>query len=82
MVFSLWLYQTTKSTMTQNTRQTGAILIAMRMQRCYAGRIAQWSTSVASRKTTRCCYSASAHTVFIAPAAAMVDNFEKKKKLT
>jgi hypothetical protein len=61
MVFSLWLYQTTKLTMMKNTRQTGVILMAMRMRRCNAGRIAQWSASVASCKATRCRHRVSAH---------------------
>jgi hypothetical protein len=60
MVFSLWLYQTIKLTLTKNTCQTGAILIAMGMRRCNVGRITQWSASVASCKATRCRHWASA----------------------
>jgi hypothetical protein len=44
----------------KNTRQTLAILMAMRIGRCDAGCIAQWSASVASCKATRCCHRASA----------------------
>jgi len=39
---------TSKSTTTKNTGQMLVILIAMRMRRCDAGCIAQWSTSCAS----------------------------------
>ncbi len=63
MVFSLWLWPTTKLTATKNTRQTLAISMAMRIRRFDAGCIAQWSTSVASCKATRCRHWASAHTV-------------------
>ncbi len=63
MVFSLWLWQTTKSTMTKNTCEMLAILIAMRIWRCDARHIAWWSASVASCKATRCRYWASACTV-------------------
>jgi hypothetical protein len=63
MVFSLWLWPTTKSMATKNTRQTLAILMAVRIRRCNAGRIAQWSASVASCKATRCRHWASARPV-------------------
>jgi hypothetical protein len=33
-----------------------AVLIAMPMLQCYAGRIAQWSTSQASLEATGCCH--------------------------
>ncbi len=39
-----------------------AILMAMRMQRYDAGRIAQWSTSQALLEATGCCHQASACT--------------------
>jgi hypothetical protein len=57
------LWPTRKSTATKNTRQTLAILMAMQIQQCNAGCIAQWSTSVASCKATRCRHQASAHAV-------------------
>jgi hypothetical protein len=60
MVFSLWLWQTTKLTMTKNTCEMLAISIAMRIWRCDAGHIARWSASVASYKSTRCRHWASA----------------------
>jgi hypothetical protein len=63
MVFSLWLWQTTKSTMTKNIFETLATLIAMQIWQCNAGRIAQWSTSMASCKATRCHHWASAHAI-------------------
>ena len=47
----------------KNTCQMLAILMAMRIRRCNAGHIAQWSTSVASCKATRCRHWASAHAV-------------------
>ena len=47
----------------KNTCQTLAILMAMQIQQCNAGCIAQWSTSVASCKDTRCRHQASAHAV-------------------
>jgi hypothetical protein len=40
-----------------------AILMAMRIRRCNAGHIAQWSASVASCEATRCHHRASAHAV-------------------
>ncbi len=40
-----------------------AILMAMQIQQCNAGHIAQWSASVASCKATRCHHRASANTV-------------------
>jgi predicted CxxxxCH...CXXCH cytochrome family protein len=48
---------------TKNARQTLVILMAMRIQRCDVGCIAQWSASMASCKATRCHYQASAHAV-------------------
>ncbi len=54
MVFSLWLWPTTKWTATKNTRQMLGILFVMQIQWCNAGRIAQWSASVTSCKATRC----------------------------
>jgi hypothetical protein len=49
-----------KLTATKNTCQTLAILIAMRVWQCDAGRIARWSASVASCEATRCRHQASA----------------------
>jgi hypothetical protein len=63
MVFSLWLWPTTKLMATKNTRQTLAILISMRTWRCDAEHIARWSASVASCEATRCRHLASAHAV-------------------
>jgi hypothetical protein len=63
MVFSLWLWPTMKLMATTNTRQMLAILMAIRIRRCNAGHIAQWSGSVASCKATRCRHQASAHAV-------------------
>ncbi len=63
MVFCSGLWPTTKSTATNNTRQTLAILMAMRIRWCNARRIVQWSTSVASCKATRFGHWASACTV-------------------
>ncbi len=63
MVFSLWLWPTMKLTVTKNTLQMLAILMAMRIWRCDEGHIAQWSASVASCKATRCCHQANAHAV-------------------
>ncbi len=63
MVFSLWLWPTTKSMATKNTRQMLAILMAMRIQRCNARHITQWSTSVAPCEATRCRHWVSAHAV-------------------
>ena len=54
MVFSLWLWPTTESTVKKNTNQTVAILITVWMWRCNAGRIAQWSTSCALLEATGC----------------------------
>ncbi len=65
MVFSLWLRPTTKLTAAKNTRQTLPILMAMRIRRCNAGCIAQWSASVASWEAIRCCHRASAHAVLL-----------------
>jgi hypothetical protein len=45
----------------KNTHQTLAILMAMQIQQCNAGRIARWSASMASCEATRCCHRASAH---------------------
>jgi hypothetical protein len=47
MVFSLWLWPTTKSTATKNIHQTLGILMAMQKQQCNARRIAQWRHSMA-----------------------------------
>jgi hypothetical protein len=47
----------------KNTCETLAILMAMRIQQCNLGRIAQWSASVASCKATRCHHQASAHAI-------------------
>jgi hypothetical protein len=44
----------------KNAGESLAILIAMAMQRCDVGRIAQWSTSRASLKATGCCHRSSA----------------------
>jgi hypothetical protein len=63
MVFSLWLWPRTKSRATKNTRQMLAILKAMRIRRCNAGRIAQWSASVAACGATRCRHWTSARAV-------------------
>jgi hypothetical protein len=63
MVFSIWLWPTTKSMVTKNTRQMLAISMAMQIQRCDAGRIAQCSGSIASCEATRCRHWASAHAV-------------------
>ncbi len=63
MVFSVGLWPTTKSTATKNTRQTLAILMAMRIRWCNARCIARWSTSVASCKATRCQHWASARAI-------------------
>jgi hypothetical protein len=60
MVFIVGLWPTTKSTGTKNTCQTLAILMAMRIHWCDAGRIAQCSASVASCEATRCHHWASA----------------------
>ncbi len=80
MVFSLLLYQTTKLKMAKNTHETGAISIAMWMQRCNVGRIAQWSASVASCEATRCRHRASAHAV--SPRRPPWLTMLKKKTLT
>ncbi len=63
MVFSLWLWSRTKSMITKNTRQTLAILKAVRIRWCDAGRIARWSAFMASCKATRCRHQASARAV-------------------
>ncbi len=63
MVFSLWLWSRTKSMTAKNTPQMLANLKAMRIRWCDAGHIAQWSTSVASCKATRCRHRASARAV-------------------
>jgi hypothetical protein len=52
-----------KSTITKNTRQMLANLIAMQIRQCDMGRITQWSASVASCEATRCRHRASAHAV-------------------
>ena len=49
-----------ESTATKNAGKSLAILIAMAMQRCDVGRIAQWSTSRASLKATGCRHRSSA----------------------
>jgi hypothetical protein len=63
----------------KNTRQTLAILLAMRIQRYNAGRIAQWIASVALYKATRCRHWASARTVLPRrPPWSMISNETKK----
>jgi hypothetical protein len=44
----------------KNTHQMLAISMAMQIRRCNAGRITQWSASVASCKATRCHHQVSA----------------------
>ncbi len=44
----------------KNAGKSLAIFIAMRMRRCNAGHIAQWSTSMASLEATGCHHWASA----------------------
>ncbi len=63
MVFRLWLWPTTKSTVTKNTTQMLAISMAMQMRRCDVGCIAQQSAFMASCKPTRCRHRASARAV-------------------
>ena len=60
MVFSYGYGGGKKPRTTKNTPQTPAILIAMQMQRCNAGCIAQWSAYRASLKATVCCHRVSA----------------------
>jgi hypothetical protein len=61
------------------TRQALAILMAMRIRRCDAGRIAQWSASVASCKATRCRHWAIARAVLPRrPPWSMILNKTKK----
>jgi hypothetical protein len=82
MVFSLWLWPTTKSTATKNTRQTLAILMAMQIRRCNAGRIAQWSASVASCKATTYRHWVSAHAILPWQLPWLTISNETKKTLT
>ncbi len=64
------------------TRQTLAILMAMRVRQCNAGRIAQWSASVASCKATRCHHWASAYAVLPRQLPWSTFSNETKKTLT
>jgi hypothetical protein len=83
MVFSLWLWSRTKSMATKNTRQMLAILKAMHIRWCNAGRIARWSASVASCKATRCRHRVSAHAVSPRrPPWSMISKREKNTTKT
>ena len=62
-------------TTTKNADKSLAILMAMAMQRYDVGHIARWSTSRASLEATGCRHRAMCLR-HIAPAAAMVDDFE------
>jgi hypothetical protein len=65
----------------KNTRQMLGILMAMRIRRCNAGHIAQWSASVASCKATRCHHQASAQAVSPQwPPRLTISNETKKHK--
>jgi hypothetical protein len=80
MFFSSWLWSRTKLMTTKNTHQRLAISKAMHIRWCNAGRIAQWSTSVASCKATRCHHWASARAVL--PRRPPWSTISKRKKNT
>jgi hypothetical protein len=80
MVFSLWLWQTTKLMITKNTHQMLEILIAKRIRRCNGGTSPDEAHLWLHVKPLDATIGQVPRR--IAPAAAMVDNFEKKKTLT
>ena len=71
-----------ESTATKNAGKSLAILIAMAMQRCDVGRIAQWSTSRASLKATGCRHRSSACAVLPWRLSWLTNLNETHKTLT
>ncbi len=82
MAFSLWLWPTTKLTATKNTRQMLANSMAMQIRRCNAGRIAQWSASMASCEATRYCHWVSVNAILPRRPPWLTILNETKKTLT